>query len=164
MKIFGSRVQQPSALKKLITERLWPATHEDAIQQNGDPRISTERVRLLIPTEDQIFLYPDPSMTLAAEHEASRKRIGDTEYFAAYDRTLKQIDPKLALFIADFGPGSDAPIALDFRSNSEDPPVIGLTWDGFQLGEGFHQWVQLAASFSDFVRVLDLKQLTKFKR
>jgi len=163
MKLFGTRPSQPRELKKLMAAQLWPATHNEAIQQNLNRRISAERVHLLIPTENVIFLYPNPSMTLASDHEASRKRIGDTEFFAAYARTLEQIAPDRALFIADFGPGSDAPIALDCRGGTDDPPVIGLKWDGFK-SQGPHQWVQLAPSFSDFVRLLDLWALPKFKR
>lgn len=147
-----------------MADRLWPATHEDAIQQNLHRRISSERVHLLIPSEDEIFLYPDPSMTLASDHEESRKSLGGTEFFAAYDRTLQQIDPERALFIADFGHGSDAPIALDFRNGDDDPPVIGLKWDESGIIGGLNKWVRLADSFSDFVRVLDLRNLPKFKR
>jgi hypothetical protein len=164
MKIFSRRLKQPRELKKLIAERLWPATHNDAIQQNLQRRISPECVHRLIPTEDEIFLYPDPSMTLASEHEASRKKIGETEFFAAYDRSLDQIDPQLALFIADFGHGSDAPIALDFRSSIEDPPVIGLKWHNMRIADDLNQWVRLADRFSDFVRILELTRLPKFKR
>ena len=151
-------------MKNLLEAGLWPATHEEAIQQNLTRRIPTDRVHLVIPSEDEIFLYPNPTMTLASEHEASRKRIGDTKFFAAYDRTLRQIDPKRSLFIADFGPGSDAPIALDYRAASEDPPVIGLKWDDSSLQHGAHQWVCLASSFSEFVSVLGLWNLPKFKR
>lgn len=164
MKIFDNRLKQPRELKVLLAERLWPATHEEAIQQNLQQRISPERVHLLIPTEDEIFLYPDPSMTLASEHEASRERIGETEFFAAYDRTLEQIDPKLALFIADFGHGSDAPIALDYRGCADDPPVIALRWHSMSLSDDLNQWVRLTDRFSEFVRILQLRQLPKFKR
>ena len=68
-------------------------------------------------------------MTLASEHERSRKSIGDTDFFRFYDQTLTQIDPEHALLVADFGHGSDAPIALDYRGDRNDPPVIGLKWD-----------------------------------
>ncbi len=164
MKIFKKRLKQPRELKVLLAERLWPTTHEEAIQQNFQRRISPERVHLLIPTEDEIFLYPDPSMTLASEHEASRKRIGETEFFAAYDRTLEQIEPELALFIADFGHGPDAPIALDYRDCVDDPPVIALKWHNMRLANDLNQWVRLADSFSAFVHILQLRQLPKFKR
>lgn len=164
MKLFRPRLKQPRELRELIAERFWPATHADAIQQNLTERISVDSVHELISTEDEIFLYPDPSMTLASEHERSRARIGDTEFFEAYDQTLNQIDPEQALFVADFGHGSDAPIALDYRGDRNDPPVIGLKWDDSRLVGGDHQWVRLTASFSDFVRILGLRQLPKFKR
>ena len=145
-----------------MADGLWPKTHEEAIKQNLSQRIPSDHVHRLIETEDVIFLYPDPTMTLISEHEASRKRIGDTDFFAVYDRTLSQIDPAQTLFIGDFGPGSDAPIALDLRECADDPPVIALKWEGSQRLDGRHQWVQLAPAFSDFVRILDLRSLPKF--
>lgn len=163
MNHFATRPKQPRELKKLMAEGFWPKSHEEAIQQNLTRRIPSDHVQRLIETEAEIFLYPDPSMTLASEHEASRKRIGESDFFAAYDQTLGQIDPMKTLFIADFGPGSDAPIALDFRYDTGDPPVIGLRWDDSSLLQGQHRWVKLAATFSEFVEILELRNLPKFK-
>jgi hypothetical protein len=163
MNLFGTRHKQPRELKNLMAEGFWPKSHEEAIQQNLSRRIPSDRVHRLIETEDEIFLYPDPCMTLASEHEASRKRIGESEFYAAYDQTLGQIDPTKTLFIADFGPGSDAPIALDFRDGVVDPPVIGLKWDDSGLLSGQHRWVKLADTFSDFVQILGIRSLQKFK-
>jgi hypothetical protein len=164
MRKLDAPLRHPPELKELMAASLWPSSHVEAIQQNCVRRISVERIHLLMPTENQIFLYPNPIMTIAADHEAARKRIGETEFFAAYDRTLSPIDPDRALFIADFGAGSDAPIAMDFRGAPEDPPILGLKWDDAGLAQGNHPWIQLAPRFSDFVSVLDLWNLPKFRR
>jgi hypothetical protein len=119
----------------------------------------------------KFFLYPNPMVTFAADHESKRMgALGGTEFFAVFERTLKQMDPDRTLFIADFGAGSDAPILLDYRENPTDPPVIGFKWqdvlelDGGSYWDGAHQWVRLAPSFSEFVRSLGLWDLPKFKR
>jgi hypothetical protein len=39
------------------------------------------------------------------------------------------IDPKLAVLIADLGIGYDQPIALDYRLSREHPRVLTLRWD-----------------------------------
>lgn len=39
------------------------------------------------------------------------------------------IDPKLAVLIADLGIGYDQPIALDYRLSREQPRVLTLRWD-----------------------------------
>src|SRR5262245_24330849 len=39
------------------------------------------------------------------------------------------IDPKLAVLIADLGLGYDQPIALDYRVSREQPRVLTLRWD-----------------------------------
>lgn len=39
------------------------------------------------------------------------------------------IDPKLAVLIADLGLGYDQPVALDYRTSLEQPRVLTLRWD-----------------------------------
>jgi len=154
----------PPELLRLLKARLWPASHEQACEQNCVTRIANEDVHRLVPSENEIFLYPAPWQTLARDHEASRKQLSGTDFFAAYDKTLEQIDPLLALFIADFGHGSDAPIALDYRSNSFDPAVIGLKWkEPWRPNDG-NRWIELSPSFSSFVETLKLWHLPKFVR
>jgi len=164
MRTFRTNLKQPQELRNLMAAGLWPATHEQAIQQNLSQRIPTKNIHLLIPTEDRIDLYSDPSMTVEEEHQRSRSTLEHTDFFAIYGQTLRQIDPGRALLIADFGLGSDAPIALDLRVCTQDPPVICLKWDDSNYSDGQHQWVQLAPSFSEFVKVLQLWDLPEFKR
>ena len=160
----GDALPHPEELKRLMKARLWPRTHEEAIQQNGPRRIPVERVHKLISEEDEIFLYPDPQMTLAYDHERSRETLGGSDYFKAYDKTLEQIDPDRALFVGDFGHGSCAPIALDYRANVEDPAVIGLRWREAWRVNDDNRWIQLSPTFNEFVAKLDLWSLPKFKR
>jgi hypothetical protein len=64
-----------------------------------------------------------------------------------------EIDFDLALDIGDFGLGSDAPILLDYRENSETPRVIRLRWS--YKGRANH-WVMMAPDFESFVSELEL--------
>lgn len=162
MDVIPNILPHPDELKRLMEAKLWPSSHEEAIQQNLCRRIASADVASIIPTENEIFLHPNPRATLASDYAASKQQIGGTNFFKEYEQTLEQIDPEKALFIADFGAGSDAPIALDFRSNLADPPVIGLQW-GAPGTDKTSRWVQLAPSFSAFVKQLNLWALPKFK-
>jgi hypothetical protein len=61
------------------------------------------------------------------------------------------IDYDLAIIIGDFGLGSDAPIALDFREDATNPRVIRLSYSG-----GRSRWISLAPDFASFVEALGL--------
>lgn len=63
----------------------------------------------------------------------------------------EEIDPDLILLIGDFGPGSDAPFALDYRLSAMEPRVIRLKWSG--RGKENH-WVEMFPNFSQFARHL----------
>jgi hypothetical protein len=63
------------------------------------------------------------------------------------------IDYDRAVVIADFGLGSDAPIALDYRQSLDCPCVIRYRWS--QRGER-NRWVHVAPSFSQFAEMLEL--------
>ena len=61
-----------------------------------------------------------------------------------------EIDPALTLIIGDFGLGSDAPIALDYRKDLNEPSIIRLQWNL----EADNHWVEIAPSFAEFVAML----------
>lgn len=63
------------------------------------------------------------------------------------------IDFDLAVDIGDFGLGSDAPILLDYRTDTSNPSVIRLKWS---LNGIANQWVPMADSIQHFVDVLGL--------
>lgn len=67
---------------------------------------------------------------------------------------LHQIDPALTVEIADFGHGSDSPIALDFQNNREAPQVIRLFWPG----EGQpNYWEIISPDFDSFAKAIGLR-------
>jgi hypothetical protein len=64
-----------------------------------------------------------------------------------------EIDFDLALDIGDFGPGTDAPILLDYRESCEVPRVIRLRWSA---NGGENHWDMMAPDLETFVRELGL--------
>ena len=68
---------------------------------------------------------------------------------------IHEIDPDLTLIIGDFGLGSDAPLALDYRTGIT-PSVIRLRhicdkeiWDKMTSS-----WVQVAPTFDNFLQMI----------
>lgn len=59
---------------------------------------------------------------------------------------IRQLKPDLAIVIADFGIGSDAPILLYYLKSKTEPVVINLDWQ-----EDGNSWVVVAENFSAFV-------------
>jgi hypothetical protein len=96
----------PAELLRLVEARLWPASHQQACEQNTGERIASDDVRRLIPTESEIHLYPSPWRSFAVDHARMKKRLGEQDAFVrAMEGTFDQIDPAMTLFIADFGLG-----------------------------------------------------------
>ena len=58
---------------------------------------------------------------------------------------VSDVDPDATVLIGDFGLGSDAPFALDYRKSNNEPAVIRLCW----AKEGNH-WVEIAPNFKTF--------------
>ena len=69
------------------------------------------------------------------------------------DSSPGDIDFRRAIIIGDFGPGSDAPIALDYRQSRDCPSVIRYRWSPFGKR---NRWVYVAPSFSRFAAMLEL--------
>jgi hypothetical protein len=63
------------------------------------------------------------------------------------------IDPKLSVLIGDLGIGYDQPIALDYRTSREDPPVLTLEWSDSPRD---NQWVKLAIDIREFAELVGL--------
>ena len=66
--------------------------------------------------------------------------------------SVAEIEPCKTVLIGDFGPGSDAPIALDFRSSLNQPEVIRLQWGK----EHENHWIKVAPTFLQFATELGL--------
>lgn len=133
----------PPGLRRLIEEGVWP-TPESAARQNLRPLAAPEDVARLAPGEDSLYLSPPPFQTLT-QQITGHERFWD-EYGA-----LGEIDPDLALVIGDFVIGSDAAVVLDCRRSLEQPSVLRLAW-----GDGGNHWVEAAATFEEFARLLRL--------
>jgi hypothetical protein len=63
------------------------------------------------------------------------------------------IDPRLAVLVADLGHGFDQPIALDFRASRDRPQVITLRWG--ERGEQ-NRWVFVAPDIRTFADSIGL--------
>lgn len=124
----------------MISEGRWPATSDEASGQSLLSRISADRKRSL----RGIYLYPPPFRTLAN---------GGTDQFYRKYGVMDQIQPELAVGIADFGIGADSPILLYYKKSKMEPVVINLDWDG---DGNATTWVVMAESFSEFIDLLGL--------
>jgi hypothetical protein len=136
----------PCLLEELLASGRWPRDTKEAMAQNLKSRVPPERVQRLAPEEDTIYLLPPPFQTV---REKSKGNPFWTCPMAAPDG----IDFDLALDIADFGIGSDAPILLDYREDAVNPRVIRLRWSSYG---GENKWVVMAPDFRTFVEVLGL--------
>jgi hypothetical protein len=134
----------PKELTALVESGFWPRDHDQARAQNLHSLVPESRVRRFAPEEDKLFLLPPPFFIV------SQFLKGPEEKFWADPRTaLHEIDPDLTLLIGDFGLGSDAPIALDYRKGIDEPRVIRLRWSQ----DGNH-WVEVAPTFAAFAAYL----------
>jgi hypothetical protein len=67
---------------------------------------------------------------------------------------LPWLDAEKAVFVAiNRYPGDDLAIALDYRTDADDPRVVAGDW---QRGRGGCLWREVAATFSAFVAALGL--------
>jgi hypothetical protein len=135
----------PAHLLALIERGSWPRSLVEASAQNLKPLVSAEVVRTFAPDEHAIFLYPPPFHTV--QDEIDRGRGLTAEQLAIHD-----IVPDRTLVIADFGPGSETALALDYRNDGEKPSVIRLRWGSPARP---NQWVKVADSFEQFWKMID---------
>lgn len=134
----------PKALTALIESGFWPRNNAEAMRQNLHCLVAKASVQIFAPEEEKIFFSPPPFHTVKQRAMTSEQR------FWSDPRTaIQEINPDLTLVIGDFGLGSDAPLALDYSQNPEDPRVIRLRW----AQEGNH-WVEVAATFGQFAAML----------
>jgi hypothetical protein len=139
-------VKIPQLLTQLIAEGRWPATGAEAQAQNFRPLVPEERVKLLAPDERMILLNCPPFLTV-------RESALDNSFWCELWVNPSGIDFDLAIDIAGFEFGSDAPILLDYRQDLANPRVIRAQWSDEARA---HRWVLMAEDFSTFVNVLGL--------
>lgn len=132
----------------LVELRMWPGTTDEANKQHINTIIPLANLKEFAPDENSIFFYPPPftriSNALSNEYEYWKK-----------NGALDQIDPNLALIIADFGMGSDTVLTLDYRENITIPTVCRLKWDN----ENGNRWLKVADNFATFCRMAGLDNL-----
>lgn len=144
----------PPVVEDLISSGCWPTTEEEARRQNLEPVVSAERISAVAADEVGLHLCPPPFRSVASDIAVDEER--GWNFWAEYG-ALHEIDPSQALIIGDFGPGSDAPILLDYR-HDPDPCVIKLAWSpgGSPASKPTTTWVRIADSLDDFARRLGL--------
>jgi hypothetical protein len=114
-------------------------------------------VEAIMPGESEIWLFGPPFRAIDQDN---------LEWFEQF-REPGQIDFAKAVIIGDFGPGSDAPIVVDFSTDPAQVKALHITFypnpgagraagaegASFRL-EG--HWVTLASSLEEFARALSL--------
>jgi hypothetical protein len=139
-------VAVPRLLEELLAAGRWPRNSIEANAQNIKPRVPRERLQSLAPEESWIYLLPPPFLSV-------REKSKHNPFWTWPMADPGGIDFDLALDIADFGIGSDAPILLDYRDNLARPRVIRLRWSGDGTA---NRWVVTAPDFETFVETLGL--------
>jgi hypothetical protein len=142
-------LQIPEALVSLIESGRWPRDAKEATCQNLELRVPVERIRRFAPEEHWLYLCAPPFGKPADVFS----RLVDFRGEPDNESPPGDIDYDRAIVIGDFGLGSDAPIALDYRRSLDCPSVIRYRWS--HRGER-NRWVYLARSFSQFAEMLEL--------
>jgi hypothetical protein len=132
----------PHELLRLIASERWPA-----LKRNPVPR---ELIQAFAPDEEEMWFYPPPFQT-AATSKARGDRFWDYR-----TSVVHEIVPERTVILGDFGQGSDAPVALDYRASASRkiaawPRVIRLKWSA---GGHDNHWVEVAPDFESFGRLL----------
>lgn len=139
----------PQSLVSLIESGRWPRNSEEGLRQNRELRVPIKRVHRFAPEENWLFLCPPPFGKPADMFSKVVDFHGEADAISPPG----DIDYERAVVIADFGLGSDAPIALDYRQSLEAPSVIRYRWS--ERGER-NRWIYVAPSFSQFAELLEL--------
>ena len=139
----------PPLLDILLAEGRWPRTDQEQLAQSLRPYVSPERVRAVVPDEQgSLYLYKPPFAPVG-------RRTDPQDFFNWPSSDPAGIDYDLAIMIGDFGLGSDAPIALDYRNDLANPRVMRLRYnpDSPPL---VGKWIVMTPDFPSFVSALGL--------
>jgi hypothetical protein len=143
----------PPLVSELLRQGRWPISRNYA----GRPAVARNPFEAIMPGETEIWLSTPPFHTVDSDN---------LEWFEQF-REPGQIDFAKAVIIGDFGPGSDAPIVIDFSSEPAQIKALQITAYPNPLagrapwpkGANFcleGHWVTLASSFEEFVETLNL--------
>lgn len=147
-----SRLRKEPSVPRLLTELIntgrWKQPPDETIkkvipflQEPMDFLLDVESMQ----RESTSFLADSPEMAeLFHVYRGSK----------APEKELPWLDVDKALFIAlNRVAGADIGIALDYRTDREDPRVVASDW---QSGDNTHHWREVESRFSEFVRELGI--------
>jgi hypothetical protein len=77
---------------------------------------------------------------------------GDHPFWKDPRARVAELDPARVVLLGDFGPGSDAPLILDYAADASGPTVRRLRWNP----DGSTQWVLVSNTFEEFLAALGL--------
>ena len=151
MLIGGLKV--PARLLALADAGIWPTAQTES-SQNLKPLATVDRIRVLAPEEDQLYLYAIENFRTIA-NELESKHAQTRSFWETYG-ALDQVDPSRSLIIGDFGLGSDAAIILDYRERPTAPVVMRLKRISAANRQTQSCWCRCAESFDDYADQLQL--------
>lgn len=139
----------PPVLQLLIENGFWPRDNKQVMAQERQPLIPLDKIKVFAPEEDTIVFMRPPFHTLAVEIPGAKE-------FWNKMGALHEVDAELTLIIGDFGLGSDAPIALDYRQDINNPSVIRLRHlgDPIEWGKVTSSWIKVADTFDEFAALI----------
>jgi hypothetical protein len=117
----------PAQIDELMLSGRWPSTADEVLRQNLRPAVPLERIEAAAPGETGLYLLVPPFSTVAEEIATHESRFPQWNFWHEHG-ALSELDPDAAVIVGDFGPGSEAPIVLDYRSGPESPRVLRLQW------------------------------------
>jgi hypothetical protein len=138
----------PDLLISLIQHKRWVHPGDERIRELipffGEPVDLLQSVESM-QRESSGFLADDPTMSTLFHEVRGSKANGRVE--------LPWLDVEFAVFVAvNRFPGDDIGIALDYRTDSNDPRVVANDW-GMDRG---CIWREVTPSFSTFIQSLRL--------
>ncbi len=147
----------PEKIAALASVGIWPLTHADTQRQNVESLFEVDSVRDFAPDERALVLYAATNFRSVAAELRSRRARGDT-WATDFNYAVADIDPELTLIIGDFGLGSDACLALDYRYDPSEPAVIKQQWPQCPPSAAAPiRWIRVAPTFEAFWAQLRLR-------
>jgi len=119
------------------------------MKQNLRSLVAEAQVRAFASDESTIYFSPPPF------HTVSELLASNQQFWMSEMACPTGISFEHSVVIGDFGPGSDAPILLDYRTDARCPSVLRL-----RFGKTFaeNQWVKAAENFDTMYEILQIDQ------
>jgi hypothetical protein len=143
----------PAIVDEMLRLGTWPS--DDA--RWWESRAPEQLVRAILPDEGCFCLFSPPFRTLEDDQRMSRSRWW--KQFLDRCRHPDEVDYSKAVMVADFGPGSENPVVLDYRHTPPEVMALSFTFhrdrDPGQELEG--HWVVLASTLEELLDKLGLR-------